>query len=132
VGQQLVNSFNIAAGLNKIEAAFPGDKDVFRQVARVRLCLTGEGWRGNVEAMMDYDENGKAITGVREKKKILVQDSDSTTSVSMPPPDPDELVLPPLDMSVSVVEIPSGDGQGKMKDVSMLSLSGPENQRRHK
>mmetsp|Transcript_15203 Transcript_15203/g.28639 ORF Transcript_15203/g.28639 Transcript_15203/m.28639 type:complete len:612 (-) Transcript_15203:191-2026(-) len=133
VGQILVNSFNIEVGLQKIEAAFPGDKDVFRQVTRVRLCLKGDGWRGNVENMMDYDENGRAITGVNKKKNASVQSADGTSTVSMPPPNPDELNLPPVEMSVSVVEVPpTGGGEGQLNDVSILSVGGAEDQRRHK
>jgi hypothetical protein len=126
----LVNSFNVWPGLAKIEEAFPGDADVFRQVTRVRLCLTGEGWRGNVEDMMNYDENGKATTdGRSSRKKQEAEEPADTVVVSLPPPSA-ELSLPPVDVSVSVVEVPGGP-PGRLNDVSMLSGGGAEEQRRH-
>jgi hypothetical protein len=130
VGQQLVNTFNVWPGLDKIEAAFPGDKDVYRQVTRVRLCLTGEGWRGNVEKMMDYDENGQATTEKKPKKQSVLESGGSTV-VSLPPPGADEANLSAVEVSVSVVEVPKGP-PGKVNDVSMLSVGGAEDQRRRK
>ena len=128
MGQQLVNSFNVKVGLEKIEAAFPGDPEIARQVTRVRLCLQGDGWRGIVEDLMDYDENGRPTTdlsGKKKSKKIL--SPEESVATSLPPPSAESVDLPPVDMSVSVVEVP-----GKMNDVSMLSTGGAEDQRHRK
>lgn len=137
VGQILVNSFNVAAGLAKIEAAFPGDKDVVRQVTRTRLCLLGEGWRGNVEDMMDYDENGHAVAGAGRPRRqasgsAAEQSSAGSSVLSLPAPGADEVSDTPMTVSVSVVEVQAGAGPGRLADVSVLSGGGAEDQRRRK
>lgn len=124
VGHQLVNSFPVHQAIEKVEAAFPGDAEVLRQCTRVRLSLEFDGWRGNVENHLDYDENGRAVYTSSKLRPAR--------SVSSPAPSADQGDTERECQVGEVVQVPGG-----LNDVSMLSAEGAEDQlrspqRRHK
>ena len=79
---------------------------------------------------MGYDENGKATTDVLSRPKVTVQEDDTTTVVSQQPPSAVSIDEPPVEVSVSVVEVPASRGGGKLQDVSVLSGGGAEDQKK--
>lgn len=81
-GQELVRQARVQKIIALCRTQFPGDFDIQRQTRRLELALKDDGWRGNVEAIIDQEYYGIDSSKMNANLSIILGGISSTLAGS--------------------------------------------------